>query len=175
MILRLRRAQNGPHSWHVVTRHASSQRIRHQFLGKGRSKYVSLRDQHIPKAGRTIQLGAICQFAGRIDSIAAVECTNGANAVQVLEREADRIHRRVTGCANGICTMLLQADTQRDRLRIVAVLWQRRHVRRRLRRRSAEQIVQDPLSPQNWRGPCRKRGHGENAAMSKQAAPGSHR
>src|SRR6185436_7943634 len=69
--------------------------------------------------------------------------------------------------------MQLHALAERERLEVfLAVLFQRRHVWRRLRWRSAENVFQYPFAARDRRGACGQRSHGQNAALSKQAAPG---
>ena len=76
----------------------------------------------------------------------------------------------MAGRAGRVRAMLLQPRAQRQRLHVLGVFFERRHLGRRLRRRRAEEIVENPLAANDRRGPGRVRRHGQDAGVAEQAA-----
>ena len=93
-----------------------------------------------------------------------------SDRIEVLEREANRIHRRVAGGAGRIRAMLLQPRAHGSGFTSSRVFLERRHIGRRLRRRRAEQIVEHPLAAHDRRRPGRERRHGQDAGVAEQPA-----
>ena len=95
----------------------------------------------------------------------------GADGVEVLEREADRIHHLVAAGADRVRPMLRHLLAHRARLLSFLGLLQRRHVGRRRRRRRAEDVVEDPLAAHDRRRPLGVRRDRQNAALPEQPFP----
>ena len=85
------------------------------------------------KIGRAADRRAVDQLAGRVDLRAGVSVLSSplANGVEVLEREAKRIHHAVAGVARRLRAMLLHDLAHRARLLAVLVLLERFDVGRR--------------------------------------------
>ena len=94
-----------------------------------------------------------------------------ADRVEVLEREAQRIHDLVADGARRVRPVLFHPLAQRVRLAVVLVFLERRHVGRRRQRRRAEQVVQDPFAAHHRRGSIGVRGDHEDAALPEQTLP----
>ena len=75
----------------------------------------------------------------------------------------------MAGGAGGVVAMHLHPLAQRRRLRLRLAVDQRRHVRRRIGRRRAEDVVQDPLAAQHRRGADGMRRQREDAAVPQQS------
>ena len=151
-------AHDRPRHRHVGAGHAAAEGVGQQFLREVRSKTSDRSSSAFRRPSRPVELRS--RPSARPTGSTRSPLSNSrarADGIEALEREADRVHRRVAGRARRVGAMLLQSRPQRHRLRVFGILRQRRHIRRRLRRRSAEQVVQDPLAAQHRRGPRRKR------------------
>ena len=99
-----------------------------------------------------------------------------ADGVEVLQREAERVHPRVAARADRIGAVLLHPLAHRQRpCRRCSLSFERRHVRRRRRRRRAEQVLEHPLAAHHRRGAVRIRRDRQNAALPEQAAARARR
>src|SRR6059036_1118249 len=76
----------------------------------------------------------------------------------------------MTTRAGGIRPVLRHTLAHRENLAACSVVFQRRNVRWRWRRRRAENVAQDPLAAKDRRRPIRVGSHGQNASMAKQTA-----
>ena len=92
-----------------------------------------------------------------------------ADGVEVLEREADRVHHLVAACAHRIRAMLRHQLAHRLRLVVRARSPSARHVRRRRRRRRAEHVLEDPLAAHDRRRPLGVRRQRQDAALGRAA------
>ena len=93
----------------------------------------------------------------------------GADRVEILQREAEPIHRAVTARARRVGAVALQPLADRTRLGACRLL-EGRHVRRRRRRRRAEQVLENPLAAQCRRRAVGVRGGQQDAALAQQPA-----
>ena len=90
---------------------------------------------------------ALEQRARRIDWCVGVGRSPAPHGVVVLQCEADRIHQPMTARARRIPAMFGETIPHRHRaMRSGFLVFERRNVRRRRRRRYAEQIVENPLA-----------------------------
>src|SRR5215831_12665836 len=92
-----------------------------------------------------------------------------ADGIEVLQGEAKRIHLLMAARTDRVLPVLLQPVANGGGLNPLAVLFQRRNVRRWRRRWRAQEILEDPFAPNHWGCPIRLGGHGENAALPEQA------
>ena len=91
-----------------------------------------------------------------------------ADRVEVLEREAERIHHAVAGVAGRLGAVLLHDLAHRAGLLAVLVLLEPFDVGRRRRRRRAEDVLENPGAAQHRRGAVGVgRGH-QHAAFAEQ-------
>src|SRR5207237_10792365 len=102
----------------------------------------------LPQLDRSIDLGAIPQFGGRIDRSSAVASLFGSPrcvSVEIFERETDIVHEFVAAGARLIFAvkghLLTQGEDFARPTRRVLQWWD---VWRRLRSRGAEDVFQDP-------------------------------
>src|SRR5215467_3125625 len=89
---------------------------------------------------------AVDHLARWVDREPGIRGAPLAGAVEVLEREPDRIHNFVAGGAHGIAAMLLHPIANRSRLHPHNGFSKRRNVRRRQRWRTAQNIFENPLA-----------------------------
>ncbi len=156
---------------HVVVLEAAAQRIGQQLLGQRVHEALGPRGQRRAQLGDAVELAAVGQRAGRVDRVERlVDDPPLAGRVEVLEREAGRVDHRVAGGAGRVVAVLRHPLAHRRRPGLRPLLRQRRHVRRRIGRRRAEDVVEDPLAANHRRGPDRGRGHRQDAAVAEQAA-----
>ena len=109
-------------------------------------------------------------MARRINRHAAIRRTPFAGEIEILERESDGIHNLVTCRADGIVAMRLHLFSHRNKLRRGGIFRQGRHIRRRKRRRGAEDIFENPLASRHRRSSGRNRRDQQNTALAQQAA-----
>ena len=94
-----------------------------------------------------------------------------ADAVEVLEREAERIHHAVAARARRVLAVLLQPLAHATSApRPLSFSFECRHVRRRRRAAACQDVLQDPLAAQHRRRPVRIRRHRQDAALTEQPA-----
>ena len=113
---------------------------------------------------------AVRESAARVDRGAAdafLVVAPGAHGIEILEREADRIHRRVTARARRVRAMRFELLPERHHALGVDLLEQR-HVGRRRRRRRAEHVLEHPLAADDGRGAIGVRRHHQHAALAEQ-------
>ena len=157
----------------VVVLDAAAERVRHQPLGDGadellRSARPTSTDAQPVEAFERLAVG---QRSGRVDRrVALVARAQRPDGVELLEREAERIHLRMARRARRILPVLLEPLAHRLPLAVGALVAERRHVGRRRRRRRAEDVLEQPLAAQDRRRAVRVRGHRQHAAMAEQAA-----
>ena len=90
-----------------------------------------------------------------------------ADAVEVLQRQTDRIHEFVTTRARRALPVRLHALAHG--LRLARLLVERRHVGRRLRRRRTQNVRQHVLAAHHRRGPVVLRVQRQDAAVAEQS------
>src|SRR6185295_12852511 len=130
-------------------------------------------EERFAQAGRTVEGGAVGQFSPRVHRTAAVFVAIFADEIEVLQREADGIHHRMTRGTGRAGAMLLEPLTDRCRRRA----WWGGEVGFNagwgLRHGCAEQVFENPLAALDRRGAIASRRHRQEAAMSQQSAPGT--
>ena len=94
-----------------------------------------------------------------------------ADAVEVLEREAQRVHGPVARGAGRVRAVDLHELAQRRRRLALAARLQVGHVGRRGRRRGPEQVLEHPLAAGHRRRPVRVGGEGQDARLPQDARP----
>ena len=125
--------------------------------------------QHAREVAWPLERLARDQLAGGINRRTAVLRAPRADAVEVLEAEADRVHARVARGARRVVAMLLHLLAERAG-ELPAVL-EVGHIRRRRWRRRAEDVFENPLAALDRRRARGVRGDRENAAVSEHAEP----
>src|SRR5690606_14658758 len=147
-IVALRRAaDDAAHDGHVARRQPAAERVDHELLDERRYEDLRLSNQRLPELDRAAHLAAVEQPSARVDSIAPdarFVLAPRPDGVEILEREADRIHDRVARGAHGILPVRLETLAQRQVL--ADDLVERRHVGGGSGRRRAEQIAEDPVA-----------------------------
>ena len=94
----------------------------------------------------------------------------GADGVEILQREAERIHQLVAAGAGRAGAV--RSIRSRSVFGAASVLrLERRHVGERRRRRRAEQVLENPLAAQHRRRAIGVRGHHQDRALAEQPAP----
>ena len=103
----------------VVFFDAAADRIGQQPLGEGLHEHVLLAQQHFAQARRPVERGAVRQDAGGIDRPGPRRrrVAPAAEAVEILQRKAERVHDPVADGALRIGPMLLHALTHGQRPR----------------------------------------------------------
>ena len=159
------------HGWRVLIVDAAAQRVGQQLFRDGPDKLVALAQQRLSK--RLAGCRSSCRRSAIVALIGAplVVFAPPPGRIEVLQREAQRIHRGVAARADGVAPVLLHALAQRSRLALRVVLFQGRHVRRRRRRRRPQQRLEDPLAAQHDRRPVRIRRHRQHARLPQQPLP----
>src|SRR6516225_204386 len=154
----------------VVLLDAASEPVGQETLGEGLHKHLAFGDQDVAQAPWSVERGAVGQHAGGVDRPAAflAGIAPAADAVIVLERKADRIHEAVADRALRARPVLLHALAHGHRL-LIAVVLERRDIRRRGRRRRAEELLQHPFAANGRRGAVGIGGHRHDAGLPEQA------
>src|SRR5262245_17680162 len=96
--------------------------------------------QERPKPAQTLELGPVRKNRVGVDRNTIALASPFSDAVEVLEREAQRIHSPVTGRTSRIVPVLFHALTDRPGLSVLARLLQGRNIGGRRGRRRTEQI-----------------------------------
>src|SRR5581483_5864041 len=94
-----------------------------------------------------------------------------ADDVEAFQRESERIHARVAGCAHGIFSMPLDLLSGSELLPICRAFVKRWHPGRRWRWRRVQQIGENPFPPQNRRCFGCVRGQEQDASLPQQPPP----
>ncbi len=114
-----------------------------------------------------LTLRAIRQLARRVEDVAreAIHLAVLADGVEVLEREAERIHHAMTRVATRVLAVLL-AQLAESRLRLARhLLGKVADVRRRRTRRRAADALENPRSTQHRRRAVRVRREHQHPAL----------
>src|SRR5690606_22214592 len=120
-----------------------------------------------------VELGAARHAAHRVDRFARIpEGSPSADRVEMLHGKAERVHDRMAARAGRVCPMRGEPLAHRELGPFAVGLDETRYVRRRGRRRRAEQILENPLAANDGRSPVRIGSHRENAAVAENAAAG---
>ena len=122
----------------------------------------------VAETHRAVERRPVVHLAGRIDRCPAVHRAPSADRVEVLERQPDRIHHLVARRAGRVLPVLGQPLAHRQRLLVLHVFHQRRHVAGRRRRRHAEQHFHHVFTAQHRRRPVGKRGERQDAGVAEQ-------
>ena len=149
------------------------QRKRHEILGKVLNQHAGPLQQRLPQVGRSGQRRAVVERARRVDRHAVVPDPPCAGDVEVVQRQADRIDHAMARRARRIRAVLLHPlahGAEPSILRLRGRL-EVGHVRRRGRRRRAEQHFHHPLASKHRRRAVGVRGERQNAAVSQQPLP----
>ena len=126
----------------------------------------------LAQAGRTVELGAVKHLARGIDPEAAVVGAPHAHRVEILQREADRVHHLVAGragrdwCDAPPCA---RTESRLSACRSSPTSLKRRNIRRRRRRRRAQQHFQHLFAALHRRSPVGHRRQRQNAALAQNA------
>ena len=109
--------------------------------------------------------------AAHIDHRAVLLGAVGAGAVEVLERQAQRIHETVAARAHRLRAMRLQADARGGLIGVVGREIDRAeiHIRRRIRHLLAHEDFADRPATQRGRGAARMGVQGEKAHLGQDA------
>ena len=101
------------HERHVVILDAVAQGVRQQHLGHVPREHVRVPQDRLPQRGRAVDRRAVGQVAtpGRLSR--RYHRPPAADAVEVLEGEADRVHELVAARARRILAVLLHAVAHR--------------------------------------------------------------
>jgi hypothetical protein len=124
-----------------------------------------------PESRESFEGAGVRQGAGGVHRGARfVYGAPGADRVEVLERESQRIHLRVARGAGWILPVILEPRPDRLAFSLRSLVAERRHVWRRRRRRSAEDVFEQPLAAQDRRGAVGIGRDGQEAGMAEQPA-----
>ena len=93
-----------------------------------------------------LHLRAVRQLPGRVDRLPRFLLAPGADLIEVLEREADRVHQAMAGGALRERRCCPSAAAAWSASRPSDPLEVDLHARRRLRRRRAQQVLQNPVA-----------------------------
>ena len=156
------------HDGHVVVAEPAAERVHQQLARQRPHEHLGLPQDRLPQRDDTVDLGAIDKLSRRVDRRPFVSRAPGADRVEILERQSQRIHQLVAARARRACPVLLEALADRMRLRRRALLFERRYVGRRRGRRRAEQVVENPLAADDGRGPAGVRRDKQNRALAEQ-------
>ncbi len=155
----------------VVILEPAAERVGHQLLRERRHEQLGPIQHGLAKADGAVERAAVGQPAGCVDRPARLTLRAPASdRVEVLRRQAHRIHQLMAARAHGVRAMLNHPLAHRENLRARAVLGQRRHVQRRGRHGRAEQILENPLAAAHRRRPVRVRRDRHDAALTEQPA-----
>ena len=124
--------------------------VRQEFLRKGTDELLVMAHQERPQIRRAVKRGAAGHSPRRIDG--STSLARGAprpDRIEMFEREAQRVHRRVTHRTDGILPVGLKPFTHRGGPAGSALILQARYVGGRRRRGQAEDVVEQPLAPQH--------------------------
>src|SRR5262245_60807603 len=163
-------ARDAPHRGLVARVQASSERVGQQLLRERTREVFLMAGDEPSQSGDAFEACAVWKRARGINGDAVACRAPLAKRVEVLEREPQRIHAHVADRARWILPVRLHLLTDRHRLRVRVALVQQRDIRRRRWRWRAENIVEQPSSAQNRRGPIWIRGHGQDAALAEEPA-----
>ena len=163
------------HQRHILVLHAATEPVRQQLLRNHLDELIGIARQPAPQACRPVDFRPIENLSGRIDRRALVVTPPHADAIEVLQREADRIHEAVALDAVGphpvIHHLLPHRRLARIAGRVACFRLERWHVGRRVGRAHAEDVRHDPLPARDRRGSFRLGGRREKRAFAEQSAP----
>src|SRR5207249_3368622 len=87
--------RDGADQRHVLILDAAAQAIRQQFFGHDFHELTGVPKQPFPQTRRAVDFRAVVHLGRRVDGRSLLVRSPQANAVEVLEREADRVHQTV--------------------------------------------------------------------------------
>ena len=154
----------------IVVLDAASQRVGQQLFGEGADEQFRPAQQRRFESVDIREPAAVGKPAGRVDRRPGFDRSPAADRVELLERQAERIHQVVARGADRRCSRCSASRSRTDEVAVHGVVLQRRHVGQRRRRRDAEKIVEDELAAQDRRGPGRIRRDRQDASLTKQSA-----
>src|SRR5712691_1293554 len=124
--------RDGADQRHVLILDAAAQAIRQQFFGHDLHELTGVSKQPFPQTRRAVDFRAVVHLGGRVDGRSLLVRSPQANAVEILEREADRVHQTVALDAVRADPMVQHLLPHRRLLRIPGGIarpgGQRRHV-----------------------------------------------
>ena len=109
---------------------SAAEAVREQVLGEAADERIGPIQNRVPQARRDHR--ASCHRTAVPDGSigdAAVDRAPQADGVEILERQADRIHHLVARGARRVLPMLRQPLAHRQRLLVLDILRERRHIR----------------------------------------------
>ena len=165
-------ADDLPHHRHVVRFEAAPQRVDHELPCDRGGKHVRVLQQCIAKSVEPLELRPVREHAGCVDrQQGLVPRAPLTDRVEVLQREPRRVDHRMAARADRVRAVPCEALPHPEPDEVArAVLLQAGHVRRRLGRRGAENIVENPLAAQDGGRPVGARSHGQDACVTQQTA-----
>src|SRR5690606_10210594 len=107
---------DGAYRRHVRRTEATTERIRHQPLGKAQEQGVHVLQERLTKSLSTVYGRSVVQLAGRIDRDLVVFDSILPRYVEVLERQAKRIDHAMARRARRVATVLFHALAHRQQL-----------------------------------------------------------
>src|SRR5207244_6381978 len=126
----------------VVVIQPATEGVREQFLDDRIDELLAAAQQERPQPLGAFEWRTAKERGRRVDGCPRLALRAPlADRVEVLERESERVHRRMTCRAGGIFPVLLEPLAYRCGLAVLAAIFQARHIWRRLRRGSAKNIV----------------------------------
>src|SRR5262249_24599722 len=144
---------------HILVVDAAAERVNQESLSDDLYKLVRVPKQPRPQPRRPIDLRAVEELRRRINLASSVLSTPQRDSVEVLQREADRIHHAVTRDAILAYAVIQHLLPHRRFLGVTGCIrhpWRkRRHVGWWIRRAHAENVRHDPLAPRHRRRPFR--------------------
>ena len=169
--LRRRVARDAAHRGQIARIQTPPERVGEQLLRERAREVLLMTGDELPQAGDALERA--CRRGARPthpwDAVARRPPL--AECIEVLEREAERIHPHVADGARRVLPVRFHLLPDRHRLGVGAALIQQRDVGWRRRRRCAEDVVEQPAAAQHRRRAVRIRRDGQDAALTEQPAP----
>src|SRR6267378_1932992 len=130
----------------VTILQSPAQRISKHLFGQAANKIIAFFfEQQCLEFCRAVERFAGLQLARCVYVKITFPLAPGADSIEILETEADRIHSGMTGGAVGIGAMLLHSMSKRSGQSLFA-FFEFRNIRRGGRRRSAQNIFEHPFA-----------------------------
>ena len=149
---------------------AAAERVGHQLLGHRADEQLRPVENRLAQRDDAVNGRAVGQLSRRVDRTAGFLRAPRADRVEVLEREADRIHHLVAASrTSGWRDAPPSARAASSASDLLRCRLQLRHVRWRRRHRQAHDVLEDPFAAQHRRRSLGVRRHREHAALCRAA------
>ena len=116
MVISACRAYDLPYDGTIEGVQTTPERIDEEFLGNGLNNLIGTAEQYVPKPAGTSKGGRTIGENGRgVDEVPGVDGAPSADGIEILQREAQRVHWGVARRAGRVLAMQGEALAYRTR------------------------------------------------------------